>query len=329
VRLAFTEEQDDLRALVRSFLATHAVRSREPGCLDTALWRRLAAELGLTGLAADPSLGGPVELAVVLEETGRALLALPYLSTMVAAQVLPDPYLDGIATGDTVAALSLAPGLVVGDGTVSGTVEGVMDGDVADLAVVAAGGALHAVPLAGVVRTPTSTLDPSRPAATWTFDAAPATRLPATPDQARDALHLALAVESLGVASASLDSTIAYLKSRHQFGVPLASFQALRHRVADLFVALDAATSTTWYAVRAGAQERPVVAPMAKLVAADAAFAVTAESIQLHGGIGFTWEHHAHRYFKRATVTRLTHGDPVALRRLLAAHAGVSALAMM
>ena len=105
---AFTDEQEDLRALVRSFLATHGVTSREPGSLDTALWRRLATELGLTGLAADPSLGGPVELAVVLEETGRALLALPYLSTAVSAQVLPEQFLDGIAT---LADLGTGPGL--------------------------------------------------------------------------------------------------------------------------------------------------------------------------------------------------------------------------
>jgi alkylation response protein AidB-like acyl-CoA dehydrogenase len=198
-----------------------------------------------------------------------------------------------------------------------------MDGDIATLAVVAASGGLYAVPLDGVDRTPTSTLDLSRPAATLTFDAAPATRLATTPGSALDALQLALAVESLGVAAASLTATTEYLKTRHQFGAALASFQALRHRVADLAVALEAATSTTWYAVRADPAEQPVVAPMAKLVAADAAYLVTAESIQLHGGIGFTWEHDAHRYFKRATVTRLTHGDPVTLRRLLATRAGV------
>jgi alkylation response protein AidB-like acyl-CoA dehydrogenase len=134
---------------------------------------------------------------------------------------------------------------------------------------------------------------------------------------------VALAVEALGTAAASLESTVVHLRTRHQFGVALASFQALRHRVADLAVALEAATSTTWYAVRAPADELPVVAPMAKLVAADAAATVTAESIQLHGGIGFTWEHDAHRFFKRATVTRLTHDDPVTLRRTIATRSGL------
>jgi alkylation response protein AidB-like acyl-CoA dehydrogenase len=259
----------------------------------------------------------------VLEETGRALLALPYLSTVVGGALLPPSLQSGVATGETIVALALAPGLRLSGGTVSGAATGVMDGDVATVAVVAASGALYAVPLAGVSRTPVSTLDLSRPAATLWFDAAPATPLATSPASALDALHVALAVESLGIATASLSATTEYLKTRHQFGAPLASFQALRHRVADLAVMIEAAMSTTWYAVRADASERPVVAPMAKLVAADAAFRATAESIQLHGGIGFTWEHDAHRYFKRATVTRLTHGDPVTLRRLVAARAGV------
>ncbi len=312
---AFTEEQADLRMVVRGFLSQHPVRSREPGSFDTALWRRLSVELGLTGLATDPSFG--VELAVVLEETGRALLALPYLSTVVAARFLPG------YDGEAVATLALGDGLVVRAGAITGTVDGVLDGDVASVAVASAEGALYAVPLAGVLRTPVASLDLSRPTATLTFTGQPATLLPSTPDQARDALHLALAVESLGVAAASLETTIDHLKTRQQFGVALATFQALRHRVADLAVALEGATSTTWYAVRADASEWPVIAPMAKLVAADAAWTVTAESIQLLGGIGFTWEHDAHRYFKRATVTRLTPDDPVTLRRTLAQRAGI------
>jgi alkylation response protein AidB-like acyl-CoA dehydrogenase len=324
---SFTTEQDDLRELVRDVLTKQPLRSREPGSYDTTLWRRLCTELGLTGLALPSAVGGAdaslVDLAVVLEETGRALLALPYLSTVVGGALLPPSLQSSVAAGETIVALALRPGLRFSRGTVSGPATGVMDGDVASVAVVVASGALYAVPLAEVSRTPSSTLDHSRPAATLLFDAAPATPLAASPESALDALHLALAVESLGVANASLSATAQYLKTRHQFGAPLASFQALRHRLADLAVAIEAAASTTWYAVRADALERPVVAPMAKLVAADAAYVVTAESIQLHGGIGFTWEHDAHRYFKRATVTRLTHGDPVTLRRLLADRAAV------
>jgi alkylation response protein AidB-like acyl-CoA dehydrogenase len=118
----------------------------------------------------------------------------------------------------------------------------------------------------------------------------------------------------------------AHLRTREQFGVPLATFQALRHRVADLAVAVEAATSTAWYAMRLAAARDPelhVVAPMAKLVATEAAYRVAAESIQLHGGIGFTWEHDAHLYLKRATVNRLLHGDPLTLRRTVGQRAGI------
>jgi hypothetical protein len=143
---AFTPEQDDLREVVRDFLTHHAVRSREPGSSDSALWRRFTVELGLAG----PDLGA-VERAVVLEETGRALLALPYLTTLVARQFLP---------ADLVAAAAGAPAtvhcgesLAVRGGRIFGTVDGVLDGDVAMLAALAAAGddgrGLYAVRLDG------------------------------------------------------------------------------------------------------------------------------------------------------------------------------------
>jgi alkylation response protein AidB-like acyl-CoA dehydrogenase len=329
MEFSFTPEQEDLRTLVRGFLTKHPVRSRAPGCYDVGLWERLANELGLTGLSAGAEHGGAgasmVEQAIVLEETGRALLALPYLSTVVAARFLAPEHMPGIASGETVAALHLGAGLVARGRRIHGVADAVVDGDVATVAIVAArdedGVSLYAAPVTD--RTEVSTLDHSRPAATLSLRGVPATRLDASVDEACDAMHLALAVESLGVASRSLEMTTAHLRARQQFGVPLASFQALRHRVADLAVALEAARSTIWYAVRADPSEHAVLAPMAKLVAADAAYALAAASIQLHGGIGFTWEHEAHRYFKRATVTRLTHGDPVTLRRTVAARVGL------
>ena len=120
--------------------------------------------------------------------------------------------------------------------------------------------------------------------------------------------------------------TVDYLKVREQFGRPLGSFQALRHRVADLTVELDAATSTVWYAARAAATDAPdlpVVAPLAKATAQDAFTHIAGEAIQLHGGIGFTWEHDAHLYFKRAWTTALLHGDSRTLRRTAFARAGM------
>jgi alkylation response protein AidB-like acyl-CoA dehydrogenase len=157
------------------------------------------------------------------------------------------------------------------------------------------------------------------------LDGAPARAVPGSPDRARDALLLAGAVESIGAAAANLELTLGHLAARRQFGTALAGFQALRHRVADLYTGLEAARSSVWYAIRADGVERELAAPVAALVAAEAAYAIAAEGIQLHGGIGFTWEHDAHRFFKRATVARLAGGGPVALRRLIGARAGLAA----
>ncbi|MDT5028787.1 MAG: hypothetical protein QOE61_5213 [Micromonosporaceae bacterium] len=356
----FSPEQEELRATVRQFFAKHAagVTEREVGGLDRPLWTKLTQELGLTALAIDEARGGfgasLVEVAIVIEETGRVLLALPYLSTVATAAALSalggNDILAGIADGTTLATLAIAePGSrwdldglattarVDGVGyLLDGVKEHVTDGDVADVVVVVAAcdgePALFAVAAADLRREGLTTLDQTRPVARLILEGAPAIRVSppgdggATARYALDILHTLLAVEAIGVASASLDLTTSYLLTREQFGVPLATFQALRHRVADLVATLEAATSTAWYAVRtaaAGSSELSVVAPMAKLVAAEAAFVVTAESIQLHGGIGFTWEHHAHRYFKRATVGRLSYGDPATLRRLIGSRTGL------
>jgi alkylation response protein AidB-like acyl-CoA dehydrogenase len=121
--------------------------------------------------------------------------------------------------------------------------------------------------------------------------------------------------------------TTAYLKEREQFGRPIGSFQALQHRMADLVVAVESAASTAYYAawvVAESPEELPVVAPLALAVCGDAAYRVAAETIQLHGGIGFTWEHGAHLYFKRATTIRLVLGDTHEQRRLVAQRAGLA-----
>ena len=126
-----------------------------------------------------------------------------------------------------------------------------------------------------------------------------------------------------------LARTVDYLKTREQFGKPIGSFQALQHRAADLVVELEAAASTAYYAAWVAADspdELPVVAPLAKAVCTDAAYRIAAESIQMHGGIGFTWEHEAHLYFKRATVTQMLLGDSHEQRRLVAARAGLARL---
>ncbi|MEN3307977.1 MAG: hypothetical protein V7603_4179 [Micromonosporaceae bacterium] len=325
----FTAEQLALRDTVRAYLSRP----------DDPQWSILGGQLGLTGLAVAEKCGGSgaslVEVALAVQEAGRVLLSLPYLSTVTAAAALdPDlagDLLAGIAAGSTVAALAVEGSATARrDGSgyrLDGVLRHVLDGGRAGVAVVAARCdgqpgryAVRAEDLACEVH---PTLDQTREQATLTLVDSPAVLVSREPGGV-DLLHAMLAVESVGVAEASLAMTVAHLRTREQFGLPLAAFQALRHRVADLAVSIAAATSAAWYAVRvAGTDEFRVAAPVAKLYATETAYAVTAESIQLHGGIGFTWEHPAHRYFKRATANRLLHGDPVSLRRTIGARAGL------
>jgi len=323
VDFSFSPEQVDLRETVRDFLAKHGIRERTAGQLDRALWTKLTAELGLTGIGVPEATGGAgaglVEVAIVIEEAGRALLAAPYLATVAAAASLDGPELHRRVVDGAVLAVADGDRVTSAGDRLTGEADLVLDGDVAEIILVAAVDGLFAVRASDATVTGTSTMDLSRAVARVTFSSTPATRLHRDPVAAVDVLRVLLAVESLGVAAASLERTVAHLASRRQFGAPLASFQALRHRVADLAVQVEAATSSAWYAVRSAAAGELThdLAIVAQLVATRAAYLVTAQSIQLHGGIGFTWEHDAHRYFKRATVNRYVLGGPQALRRAL------------
>jgi alkylation response protein AidB-like acyl-CoA dehydrogenase len=299
-----------------------------------AAWDRLTGELGLTALAIGEEHGGfgasLVELGIVLEEAGAALLTQPLLSTTVAALALdpdlPDAaaLLPALAAGDLVGTLALDGECTArpdGDGFVlDGSFAHVLDAAAAGVVLVSDGTALYAVADPDV--RPQPTLDQTRGQGTLVLWQAPGRLVSRDAAHARDLLHAALAAESVGVARAALRATVEHLRTREQFGVPLATFQALRHRVADLHVCLEQAVSCVWFALRAaGTPEFRTAAPLAKLIATEAAWTVTRASIQLLGGIGFTWEHDAHRYLKRATANRLLAGDPVTLRRLLLSRA--------
>ncbi|WP_432993615.1 acyl-CoA dehydrogenase family protein [Dactylosporangium sp. CA-233914] len=316
----FTPEQAALRESVRDFFAS-------PGYS----WERLTGELGLTALAVAEQHGGfgatAVEAGIVLEEAGAALLCAPLLSTTAAILALEPScdLLESLAGGASIGTLALG-GAVEARPTaqgpvLDGRVHNVLDGAAADVFLVECDGDLYATD-AAVVQ-PVPTLDTTRGQATVILTATPARlAVPAGAAHARAVLQALLAAESVGVARAALQSTVDHLRTRRQFGVPLATFQALRHRVADLYVALEQATSTARYALRVhGTEEFAVAATLAKLAATEAAWTVTRESIQLLGGIGFTWEHSAHRYLKRATANHLLAGDPAALRRALLAYA--------
>jgi alkylation response protein AidB-like acyl-CoA dehydrogenase len=280
------------------------------------------------------------EVAVAVEEAGRVLLPLPFLSTALAGAVLANTVLGerageplgkaagevlaGIADGSLRAAFVLGDGVSVGGGRLSGVARHVLDGAEADVFLVRAGAGLYLARATTV--TGAGTLDQTRSQATVTFADSAAEPTGQDPERAEDLLRVMLAVESAGAAAHCLDATVGYLKTRVQFGRAIGTFQALRHRCADLAVEVASARATASAAVHAAvaAPDRlPVLGPLAKRHCADVFWHVAAEMIQLHGGIGFTWEHEAHRYLKRAKTTQLLHGSPAELRRLVAHRAGL------
>ncbi len=300
-------ELDELRSAVRDLLAdTAPVRSALAE--DPSMWKRLAVQMGLTAL---PVEDAPLAwVATVLEETGRVLLRAPYLPTVVASAALKaagdEQHLAGLADGSLTAALAL-----------DGSLDQVAHAGGADLILVARDDELWVV--TDFATTPVEPLDLTRPRARVS---ATTGRFVGSACHARDLHSTALAAECIGASQRVLELVVQHLLGRTQFGRPLGSFQALRHRVADLTVTVEAARSTTWYAARA-TDDFAVAAPLAHALASEAFVEVTGASLQLFGGIGFTWEHDAHLYFKRAWTTALLHGDSAALRRTAFDRAGV------
>ncbi|MBX7449337.1 acyl-CoA/acyl-ACP dehydrogenase [Mycolicibacterium sp. 3033] len=330
----FTDEQQQLRAAVRKFCADHvderairAVMESDPP-YDPTVWTRLGTELGVLGLAVPESAGGAggtlIDQAVAIEELGAALAPGPLVGTvylaipaLVAASAPPE-LLDSLADGTRTAAFAIGEidATAAGDGwTLTGTVEGVFDAGSADMLLIAAdcpeGTALFAVDADsdGMQRVPLTTLDPTRPQATVTLSDTPARQIAGPQDADRviaHALHVGsalLAVEQVGAAQHLLDLSVDYAKSRLQFGRPIGSFQAVKHRLADALVAVEHARSTAYHAIWAlthGTDDPALAVSIAQAVCSAALTRVANDTIQVHGGIGFTWEHQAHLYYKRA-----------------------------
>ena len=327
---------------------------------DEEVWQVLAGQLGLPGLAVPAEHGGAgasfVEQALVFEEMGRALLCAPYFSTVAmavpalmavgdiqAARNLLPAITDG-ATRATLAVTEhdgrwdLARMQTVascrGDAyTLSGTKCFVLDGHTADLLLVLArtGDTMSLFAIdgaaAGVTRTPLETLDLTRKQARVRFERAPARLLGnegAGESAVRHALDLALvasAMEQVGGAQRCLDMSVAYAKVRVQFGRKIGSFQAIKHRCADMLVAVESARSAAYHAAWTAANapgELPAAAATAKTIASEAFTFCADENIQVHGGIGFTWEHDAHLYYRRAHASSVLLGDPAFHRDRLA-----------
>lgn len=362
MQLVVTEEQRELRDALRRFFADRSPSAEVRRLMETAegydpeVWAQMAGQLGLQGLAIGEEHGGAGfgmrELAVVFEEMGRAVVCAPFLAAITAAAALEAgdggrDLLAGIAGGSTIATLAVAEEDGRWDlGSVEATFEGgvlrgtkhyVLDGHVADLILVAAQGpdgvGVYAVEdVAGLVRTVLPTLDQTRKLARIEFDGVPARKVGGEDAvlRALDVAAVALAAEQLGGAQKTLDMTVEYAKVRHQFGRPIGSFQAIKHRCADMFVLVESARSAVLNAAAAADEspaELPAAAALAKAYCSDAFFHTAGEAIQLHGGIGFTWEHDAHLYFKRAQGSRQLFGAPERHRERLAELAGLTGAA--
>ncbi|MFI7128027.1 acyl-CoA dehydrogenase family protein [Nonomuraea sp. NPDC050153] len=348
--LGDTDEHKQLREVLRDFF-TEAAASQDVrehlttgGGHDPALWARMATELGVQGLVIPEEYGGSgfsfAELAVVFEEAGRALLCAPLLSTTVLAtytlllsgdREACARYLPGIAEGTLTAtvagfddgggALRATPGK--GGWVGNGSTDFVLDGCGAGLILVAArtadGGGLFACErdAEGLTRTARTVLDGTRPQALLTFADTPFVQIgrpgsaAAIIGRVLDTGRAALAAEQVGGCAHALDATVSYVLQRRQFGRRIGSFQAIKHRLADLLVEIEAARSAAVYAaacVTASPEHLPVAASTAKVVCSGAYRRATAEYVQLHGGIGFTWEHPAHLYLRRARAAEVLFG---------------------
>ena len=376
IQFAFTDEQEQFRAAIRRFLNEKSSPTEVRRLMDTAegydpeIWRQLSEQLALPGIHIPEHYGGAgfgmVELCIVTEEMGRALLCAPYFSTAVLAtnailnagtEAQKSSLLPDLASGARLAALAVtepngqwdpyAIELVatpVAEGfLLEGAKSYVVDGHVADLLVVAGrvpgtagrdGLALFTVSAdsSGVDRRLLESMDATRKLARIDFHGAHAQLLGNVNDGATplvrtlDQAAIALANEMVGGAQALFDAAVNYTKLRVQFGRTIGSFQAIKHKCADMLLDVELAKSAAYYAAQAAAAddpEWPALACVAKAAASEMYLHIAAECIQIHGGIGFTWDNDTHLWFKRAKSSEVFLGQPNYHRELLLQRWGV------
>ncbi len=332
---ALTDEQRGLRDAVATLVAKRsdsaAVRRavETPAGYDTELWAVLCEQIGVAALAVPERFGGAGAGAravqLVLEELGRTLTPSPLLGSVLATNLL-------LALGDDQAAARLLPRIAEGsvaavawsgpggrwdagaftvDGDrLTGEAHYVLDGDTAEILLAIGDGGVYEIATDGADRQHTPSMDPTRRLARVRLDGVAGRRI--GPVDARpalcaalDATVIALAGEQVGAADRILEITVAYSKVRYQFGRPIGSFQALKHRMADLHVLLEAARSAAY-----AAADGSLLPSVAKAYCSEAFSTIAGEAIQLHGGIAITWEHDAHLYFKRAHGASALFGAP-------------------
>ena len=376
IQFAFTDEQEQFREAIRRFLTEKSPSTEVRRLMETNegydpdVWRQLSEQLALPGVHIPEQYGGAgfgmVELCIVMEEMGRALLCAPYFSTAVlaanailntGAEAQKASMLPDLASGARLAALAVTepsgqwdPQSIEltatpdGDGfRLNGAKSYVVDGHVADLLVVAGrtsgtvggdGLGLFTVSAdtAGVTRSLLPAMDPTRKLARIDFDGVRAQRLGDGEGSATalartlDQAAIALANEMVGGAQTLFDSAVDYAKLRVQFGRTIGSFQAIKHKCADMLLELELAKSAAYYAAQAAATndpEWPALACLAQAAASETYLHIAAETIQIHGGIGFTWENDTHLWFKRAKSSEVFLGQPDYHRELLMQRWGV------
>ncbi|WP_406206766.1 acyl-CoA/acyl-ACP dehydrogenase [Streptomyces sp. NBC_01017] len=347
--LLYSEDEEALRAAVRDLLADHCdapgviARTESDAPHDLAAWKALADGMGLAGLLVPEEQGGQGathrEVAVVLEELGRAVAPVPFLtSAVVATEALLGCETDGgllaeLASGRRIGVLAVALNVVPGGafkavrhqgGALHGELTGIADAAVADVLLVPADdGGLYAVDSDAVTVTPQTSLDLTRPVATVRLDGASGRLLGAAEPAVRRALRAGaglLASEQFGLAEWTLTETVRYLKDRKQFNRPVGGFQAIKHRLAQLWlevVNLRAAARGAADALATG-NDVDVAVAVAQAYAAPVAVHAAEEALQLHAGIGMTWEHPVHLYLKRAKADSIAYGTAGAHRAALA-----------
>ncbi|HXW83075.1 MAG TPA: acyl-CoA dehydrogenase family protein [Candidatus Binataceae bacterium] len=376
IQFAFTEEQEQFRSTVRRFLVDRSPATEVRRLMatnegyDREVWRQLSEELALPGIHIPEQYGGAgfgmVELCIVMEQLGRALLCAPYFSTAVlaanaimnaATEEQKAALLPEIARGKVLATLAVTepdgnwdPAAIETVATrqtdgfrIDGVKSFVLDGHLADLLIVAArtagtaghqGLALFTLDgqASGVERRRLESMDPTRKIARIELRGAPASLLGSLDEGTKailrtlDQAAIALANEMMGGAQTMLDSAVSYAKMRVQFGREIGSFQAIKHKLADMLLEVELAKSAAYYAAQAAAAddpEWPALASLAKATASETYLHAAAECIQIHGGIGFTWDNDTHLWFKRAKSSEVFLGLPSYHRELVLQRWGV------
>jgi len=318
-----SSDQVALRDAASGFLddrcaSSHVRAAADHGGFDPSLWA-LMVDQGWIGITTSESAGGlgmgSVEAAVLLEQLGRHLAPVPLNQHLNALHVLADtPWSEGLLEGSLIATVARRSVVRNGDGSVTGRPEPVIYGASADVLVVPAGDELVAVDLTAIDREPEPAMDRTRQLAWVEMDEAPAVSVG---DASAVAAHLDRgavfhSAELLGAAGAVMDIAVDYAGQREQFGQPIGAFQAVKHRCADMLVDVEGMRSTAYHAawsIGSGDPDASVAAAVAKIWCSDAGLRVAESALQVHGGIGFTWESDVHLYLKRVQLDQVSFGD--------------------